>query len=258
MPPRNAPQNLLKPYLQVMENLRAAAKAPELRVDHEKALAKWEADKALPQTPATRRNRKPEDPVLGGKEEQHGRPLQRQDRATDSLPGSRGVVWYQGEANSTPEKSAYYDELLTLLVTDWRARWGSELPFAWVQLAGYDRLGEIAAIVREAMLKTLALPGTGMAVAATSATPKTSPQEQTGSRQASLTLGIGHRLSARTFQPLPDRCRQGTEIRGGEIVLRFTHTEGGLKAMGDALKGFRDRRRRRPMETGPSPDRRRR
>jgi len=228
----------LKPYLQVMENLRAAAKAPELRVRYEKALAKWEAEKALPRDPQKPRSRKPEDPVLMAEKKNNMGGLYNGKIAPLIPYGIRGVTWYQGEANSTPEKSAYYDELLTLLVTDWRAKWGSELPFAWVQLAGLDRPGADWSIVREGMLKTLALPGTGMAVAAdigeaNDIHPKN--KQEVGKRLSLWALGtVYHKSVPATSGPLP----VGHEIRSGEIVLRFTHTEGGLKAKGDTLTGF--------------------
>src|SRR5262249_44503920 len=55
--------------------------------------------------------------------------------------GIRGVLWYQGEANATPEKAPAYQHQLAALVTDWRARWSEELPFAWVQLPNFVRPG---------------------------------------------------------------------------------------------------------------------
>ena len=70
----------------------------------------------------------------------------------------RGALWYQGEANSTPAKAPFYEAQLKLLVTDWRARWGYEFPFAWAQLPNFGGPGRDWPTVREAMLKTLALP----------------------------------------------------------------------------------------------------
>jgi sialate O-acetylesterase len=49
----------------------------------------------------------------------------------------RGVVWYQGEANTgTPST---YQDLLTRLMADWRGKFGAELPFLIVQLANYGQ-----------------------------------------------------------------------------------------------------------------------
>ncbi len=81
----------------------------------------------------------------------------------------KGVIWYQGESNAdTPWK---YEALMTTLIQDWRKRWDQEeLPFLYVQLANFlessDEPGDSNwARLREAQLKTLSVPNTGMAVA---------------------------------------------------------------------------------------------
>ena len=53
----------------------------------------------------------------------------------------RGMVWYQGEANTHPGKGDLYQHQLPTLVTDWRKRWGNPwwsrtlwapaVPWAW-------------------------------------------------------------------------------------------------------------------------------
>lgn len=80
----------------------------------------------------------------------------------------KGIIWYQGESNVG--RAAQYRTLFPALIQDWRARWGSELPFLFVQLANYTKaLGWPAASdwaeLREAQAQALALPRTGMAVA---------------------------------------------------------------------------------------------
>lgn len=76
----------------------------------------------------------------------------------------RGAIWYQGESNVG--RAWQYRTLFPAMIRDWRAQWGQEeLPFYFVQIApfqyGNDR-GQ-AAELREAQLRTLALPRTGMA-----------------------------------------------------------------------------------------------
>lgn len=80
----------------------------------------------------------------------------------------KGFVWYQGESNVSKPKE-YYD-LLPALITDWRNKWGSaDLPFIYVQLPNY---GDVqyspaeskTAELREAQLRALRIPNTGMAV----------------------------------------------------------------------------------------------
>ncbi len=151
----------------------------------------------------------------------------------------RGVLWYQGEANTNTGKGQRYQVQLPLLVNDWRKRWGEELPFAWVQLPNCKReAGDDWMLVREAQLKTLRLPNTGMAITvdvgeSDDIHPKN--KQDVGRRLAYWALGKVYAQNvAATCGPLP----AGHEVRGAEIVIRFTHTDGGLQAKDGDLKGF--------------------
>jgi sialate O-acetylesterase len=82
----------------------------------------------------------------------------------------KGVIWYQGEDNAIDNRSAQYRTLFPALIRDWRRHWGYEMPFLFVQLAGYGpNRSEPAeyswADLREAQYMALSLPGTGMATA---------------------------------------------------------------------------------------------
>ncbi|MBI5774997.1 MAG: sialate O-acetylesterase [Verrucomicrobia bacterium] len=150
----------------------------------------------------------------------------------------RGALWYQGEANSTPAKAPFYEAQLKLLVTDWRARWGYEFPMAWAQLPNFGGAGRDWPAVREAMLKTLALPKTGMGINIDIGEEKDihpKNKQEVGRRLSLWALGTvyGKKVPA-TSGPLP----AGHEVRGGEIVLSFKHTDGGLVAKDGELKGF--------------------
>jgi sialate O-acetylesterase len=150
----------------------------------------------------------------------------------------RGVLWYQGEANTHPGKSHFYQDQLPLLVSDWRKRWGEELPFAWVQLPNYNRPGEGWSLVREAMLKTLRLPKTGMAITidigeANNIHPKN--KQEVGRRLSLWALGtVYDRKVPAISGPLP----AGHEIKGNQIIVAFNHTEGGLVAKDGDLTGI--------------------
>lgn len=80
----------------------------------------------------------------------------------------RGVIWYQGESNTG--KASQYRELFPLLINDWRKNWQQgDFPFLFVQLANYmernkQPVDDSWAQLREAQLKALKLPNTGMAV----------------------------------------------------------------------------------------------
>jgi sialate O-acetylesterase len=80
----------------------------------------------------------------------------------------RGVVWYQGESNTS--KAFEHYELFKLLINDWRSHWQQgNFPFIYVQLPNFVEVNEETthydwAYFRESQLKALALPNTGMAV----------------------------------------------------------------------------------------------
>lgn len=78
----------------------------------------------------------------------------------------RGVIWYQGESNiAEPEQ---YTRLFPSLIENWRSEWGlGDFPFYYVQIAPFSyksKPNTTAALLREAQLKTLSVPNTGMAV----------------------------------------------------------------------------------------------
>ena len=84
----------------------------------------------------------------------------------------RGVIWYQGEANSYHYESAIqYRSAFKGLISQWREDWQcGDFPFIFVMLAGFSGAKTTPsdstwAWVREAQAKALSLPNTGMALA---------------------------------------------------------------------------------------------
>ncbi len=80
----------------------------------------------------------------------------------------KGVLWYQGCANVG--RADQYSPLFRQLIQDWRRLWQEELPFCFVQLAGYLQPQTVQpesvwAALRQAQADALALPGTAMATA---------------------------------------------------------------------------------------------
>jgi sialate O-acetylesterase len=84
--------------------------------------------------------------------------------------GIRGVLWYQGEANTA--QSADYQKLLPAMIKDWRTKWGlGNFPFYYAQIApfGGNTGANNGANLREAQLNisdltlTPNLPNIGMA-----------------------------------------------------------------------------------------------
>jgi sialate O-acetylesterase len=81
----------------------------------------------------------------------------------------KGVIWYQGESNA--ERPWEYFKLFSAMINDWRTNWNEgNFPFLFVQLPNFMEAKKEPsesnwALLREAQLKTLSLPETGMAVA---------------------------------------------------------------------------------------------
>ena len=81
----------------------------------------------------------------------------------------KGICWYQGEANTS--RADEYTTLLPALIADWRHQWKQgNVPFLYVQLPNFMETNYLPsesqwAALREAQLKALSVPNTGMAVA---------------------------------------------------------------------------------------------
>lgn len=227
----------LKGFFESARNAKKAADPAQAKAKFEADLAQWQeaAKKAKAEgKPAPRR---PQDPAALAERKGNVGGLFNGKIAPLIPYAIRGALWYQGEANSVPEKAQFYEAQLKLLVTDWRKLWGHEFPFAWVQLPNFGGPGRDWPLVREAMLRTLALPKTGMAITIDIGEEKDihpKNKQDVGRRLAAWALGTVYRQKVATSGPLP----AGHQVRGSEIVLSFKHTDGGLTAKGGELKGF--------------------
>jgi sialate O-acetylesterase len=151
----------------------------------------------------------------------------------------RGVIWYQGESNSS--RAYQYRTLFPALIRDWRSTWGQgHLPFYFVQLAAFepgllerDKWPEL----REAQLLALSLPETGMAVAIDIGNPRDvhpKNKQEVGNRLARLAL---HRIYGRDIADSGPLYRAAS-VEGSRLRLTFDDAAGGLEAKGGALAGF--------------------
>jgi len=148
----------------------------------------------------------------------------------------RGVIWYQGESNAA--RALEYRRLFPALIADWRARWGEgDFPFLFVQLPNFmeprDQPSESGwALLREAQLRALAVPRTGMAVTIdigewNDIHPM--DKKDVGERLALAARRIAYGDSAVIAQgPLCSAMRAA----GDSIVITFTDTGSGLMARG--------------------------
>ncbi len=158
--------------------------------------------------------------------------------------GIRGVLWYQGEANT--ERAYQYRTAFPLLITDWRQHWGEgNFPFYFVQLASYNasngnsEQGSGWAELREAQAYTLSVPATGMAVTtdigeSNDIHPKN--KQDVGLRLAAIALNNIYGQTMEYSGPIYESMSN----QGNKIILSFTHTGSGLmiKDKYGYIKGF--------------------
>lgn len=159
--------------------------------------------------------------------------------------GIRGVIWYQGERNSKDApQAANYRRQLALLINYYRSSWhelsggnvAKDFPFQFTQLPSWtpaqtlpvEGLPAPWAVNREMMrLVSREVPNTGMAVAidtgdAVALHPRN--KKPIGIRHAYLALKRTYGMDFVDYGP---RFRRQA-IRGGQIVLTFDSTGGGM------------------------------
>lgn len=154
----------------------------------------------------------------------------------------KGAIWYQGESNTW--EAFNYRTLFADLISDWRAKWNSEISFFWVQLANFMKPVEIPgasdwAELREAQTMTLNLPQTGQAVIidigeADDIHPRN--KQDVGIRLALAAEKIAYGKDIVYSGPV----YQSMKIENGKVMLTFTNIGSGLVARDKYgyLKGF--------------------
>ncbi len=144
----------------------------------------------------------------------------------------RGFLWYQGETDSSPERSPMYTRLFPALIGDWRERWGEgALPFLYVQISSFDSPPEIWGAVRDAQRRTLTVANTAMAVSLDVGEAKNvhPPDKQTVGHR--LALGARHLSYGEALEWSGPIYRETTAEGAGARVW-FDHAEGGLMVKG--------------------------
>lgn len=163
------------------------------------------------------------------------------------LPYSiKGVIWYQGEANAS--RPAEYSQLFPALIKNWRIKWADmhtmqNFPFLYVQLTSFmasqpQPANSNWALLREAQLKTLAVPNTAMVVTTdigewNDIHPLN--KEDVGKR---LALAAGKLAYNDSLTVSAGPLYQNMTRDGNKIILQFTNTGSGLTAKNGALKHF--------------------
>jgi sialate O-acetylesterase len=150
----------------------------------------------------------------------------------------KGVIWYQGETDSSAGWAPLYERTFPAMITDWRTRWGEgNFPFLFVQLSSFTSTpAETWGVVREAQRRTLRLANTGMAVSldvgqADNVHP--SDKQTVGARLALAARAVAYGEAVEFSGPLfLEAASEGNHLR-----VYFTHGQG-LVARGGALEGF--------------------
>ncbi|MBM82655.1 MAG: sialate O-acetylesterase [Planctomycetaceae bacterium] len=132
----------------------------------------------------------------------------------------KGAIWYQGEGNS--RRADKYHELFSTMITQWRSVFGHEFPFYFVQISPFNYRGLNSAFLREAQLKSLSLPRTGMAVTMdignlTDIHPKN--KQEVGRRLALWALAKDYGHDVAFSGPLYRR----SQIKDGKVIVEFDH-----------------------------------
>jgi len=150
--------------------------------------------------------------------------------------GIKGILWYQGEANT--DKPAEYEQLLPALIADWRNKWNEgDIPFIYAQLPGFMEVDYSPreskwAQLREAQLKTLSVPNTAMAVAIDAGEWNDIhplDKKDVGDRMALAAEKIAYGDKTLVSS---GPIYQSAKIEGSKIELTFTGIGSGLIARG--------------------------
>jgi sialate O-acetylesterase len=153
----------------------------------------------------------------------------------------KGAIWYQGCSNT--ERAYQYQDLMRLMIDDWRHLWGYDFPFYITQLANFtERQTEPCesswAELREAQAMAAQLvPDTGMAVTidigeADDIHPRN--KQDVGKRLALQAMNKTYGMKVICDGPV----YEGYEVDGNVIRIHFSSVAKGLVANGDKLEGF--------------------
>jgi sialate O-acetylesterase len=151
----------------------------------------------------------------------------------------KGVIWYQGEANTDAARAPMYHKVFSTLIADWRAKWQQgNFPFLFVQLSSFNAdPDENWGMVRDAQRRTLDVANTAMAVSLDVGDPENvhpADKQTVGKRLALAARAIAYGEAIEYSGPL---FRQVTPD-GTSLRVWFDHTADGLTTTGDALQGF--------------------
>ncbi|MDR0836293.1 MAG: sialate O-acetylesterase, partial [Tannerella sp.] len=143
----------------------------------------------------------------------------------------RGAIWYQGEHNAS---QAYnYRTLFPTLINDWRAKWGYEFPFYWVQLANFMAKNDEPqesdwAKLREAQTMNLSLPQTAEAVITDIGEARDIHPRNKQDVGLRLALNALNKTYGKDKVVYSGPTFKSVEITGNKAIISYNHIGGGL------------------------------
>lgn len=145
----------------------------------------------------------------------------------------KGVIWYQGEANSS--RAALYQRLFPALIGDWRKAWQQgDFPFLFVQIAPFKGMSPE---IRESQLLTWQkTPNTAMVVTTDCGDAEDIHpilKQPVGARLALAASVLAYGQKAEYSGPV----FQSMTVANAKATLTFAHAKK-LVAKGGGLKGF--------------------
>ncbi|MGE4489033.1 MAG: sialate O-acetylesterase, partial [Kiritimatiellales bacterium] len=141
--------------------------------------------------------------------------------------GIRGVIWYQGEANTVEDEGDLYRLKMQALIRGWRSKWGQgDFPFYYVQLANFSTDNSWRGL-QEAQLHALSETNTGIAVAVDIGEDDNihpHDKQDVGHRLAQwmLTRDLGYDL------PFSGPLVHQAVVEGSQIRILFDYADNGL------------------------------
>ncbi|MGV8091971.1 MAG: sialate O-acetylesterase [Mangrovibacterium sp.] len=155
----------------------------------------------------------------------------------------KGVIWYQGEANT--KNAVEYRSLFPALIADWRDQWNQgDFPFLFVQLSSYlpgakEPSESKWAELREAQMMALSVPNTGMAVTIDIGEwndVHPANKKDVGERLALAAGKVAYHENELVYSGPIYRSKR---IEGKKVYLSFDHVGSGLATRdGKALHSF--------------------
>ena len=156
----------------------------------------------------------------------------------------RGVLWYQGERNAAGPFTGLYGLQLRTLIADWRARWGDDFYFGYVQLPNYQKPQREPSepkawgvSVREGQWRTSSVPHTGMAITIDLGGETAGHPTNKQAFAHRLALVVLHDVYQQPIALWSGPLLRDAQREGERMILTFDHAAG-LAAKTGELRGF--------------------